>query len=306
LVSGIESRVEQLEKLPRQKMQTEQFEETSETYEWPSFQRDPVGLAKILVKKRQTRPEQIQEAEAIYQWLILQQPFAGDLIRDSAKVISDQGEAADAHQDLYMIVRTLAAAAQSGQEASKAIWQKYQHHFIGDRNRDIFFVRLRRITRRVASAWLVNIRQSGRNLALRWDPSLLPESIMPHALRLSILHPGLLENFLPQFFSRASDCLVKKSTYRRAILILNAVPWYGWSAEKHTTRLIRSGSIEPSEAGSETERIKKFIRDLRRRHKKHVTPMLVAMLVEIIKPLIRDLRSRYEKHVALIAKYTRG
>ena len=283
-------------------MRTKQFEEARRTYEWPTFQRDPAGLAKIVIKKRQTRSEQIQEAEAIYQWLIMQRAFAGDLIRASAKVISDQREAADARQDLYMIVRTLAAATKPRQKASKAIWQKYQHHFIGDRNRDMFFVRFRRITRRLASASLANIRQSARNLALQWDPSLLPEGIMPHALRLSILHPGLLEDFLPKFFFRASDCLAKESTYRRAILILNAVPWYGWSAEGHTTSLITSGSMKPSEAASEIERIKKFIRDLRRRHKKHVAPMLV----EIIKQLIRDLRSRHEKHLALVAKHARG
>jgi len=123
-----------------QKMQAEQSEEARETYEWPTFQRDPAGLAKILIKKRQTRSEQIQEAEAIYQWLIMQRAFGGDLIRASTKVISSQREAADARQDLYMIVRTLAAAAEPLQKASKAIWQNYQHHFIGDRNRDMFFV----------------------------------------------------------------------------------------------------------------------------------------------------------------------
>ena len=121
-------------------MRTKQFDEAGETYEWPTFQRDPAGLAKVVIKKRQTRSEQIQEAEAIYQWLIMQRAFGGDLIRASTKVISSQREAADARQDLYMIVRTLAAAAEPLQKASKAIWQNYQHHFIGDRNRDMFFV----------------------------------------------------------------------------------------------------------------------------------------------------------------------
>ena len=91
-------------------------------------------------------------------------------------------------------------------------------------------------------------------------------------LRLAILHPGiLLEHFLPRFFVRASDCLIHGSTYRRALFILEAVPELGWSAEKHTRRQIGLGEIHPSEDASEVETVKKFIRDLRRPHKKRLS-----------------------------------
>jgi hypothetical protein len=248
-------------------------------------------------QRKQTRLEQINEADEIYESLILQQGLVGDLIHASAKRISDEAETADVHLDLYMIVRHLTAA--TGHRTTKAIWERYKRHFESDENRELFFSRLRKLTRRVAAAWLVGyplpepkrnrarllrfvrrnpgsrlreIRKPARTFrddgALRWYSSLLPKSVAPFVLRLAILHPRVLERFLRRFFVRVSDCLIRGSTYRRKLLILSAVPEFGWSAEKHTRRLVELGEIQPSPASSEVETVKKFIRDLRRRDKK--------------------------------------
>jgi len=229
-------------------------------------------------KRRQTRPEQIQEAEKIYEWLIFQRELAGDLIRNCTKTLVDKEEAADARLNLYMIVRHLAAAAAPGSRS--AIWQTYQHHFVGDRNREAFFDKLRFLTRHIASTTLVSVGQpkgepEGKpDKSFRWDASLLPRSIAPHVLRVAIMHPGTLENFLPRFFVKASELLAQKSTYRRAILILQSVPRFGWSDEKHTKMLIELGALDLLEDGSEVETIKKFIRDLRRRYRDYVKEKL--------------------------------
>jgi hypothetical protein len=53
--------------------------------------------------RRQTRREQVQEAEKIYEWLIFQRELAGHLIRTSAKIIHDKEEAPDTRLDLQMI-----------------------------------------------------------------------------------------------------------------------------------------------------------------------------------------------------------
>jgi hypothetical protein len=234
----------------------------------------PFGSQEVVANKGngRRRAEQIQEADRIYEWLILQRGLAGDVIDASMKLISNEKERANARFDLYMIARGLAAAAPG---SWNAIWKSYQHHFIGDRNRQAFFNKLRSLTRRIASAALITFWETGRNPThvdadFRWDASLLPRGIAPSVLRLAILHPGVLEDFLPRFFIHASDCLLQKSTYRRALMILDAVPVFGWSAEKHTKRLIEIGEIKPSESGSEVETIKKFIRDLRRRYKKRI------------------------------------
>jgi hypothetical protein len=261
----------------------------------------PFGSDEVMANKGngRRRAEQIQEADEIFEWLIFQRALAGDLIHAGAKTISDAAEASDVRWDLYVIARNLAAV--TGHESPKAVWQNYQHHFIGAQKRKQFFGKLRLQARRVASAvlrstWepehktnLAKLRRLAKRLpsarlrkirkpkhktkddvdpALPWDSSLLPKSIAPQVLRLEILHPGVLERFLPRFFVRASDCLGEESTYRRALLILHAVPLIGWSAEKHTKRLIELGSIGLSAAASEVETIKKFIRDLRHRHKK--------------------------------------
>ncbi len=187
--------------------------------------------------------------------------------------IENRDEAADARVDLQQIADTLAAAIKRG--SRNAVWQHYHHHFIGDQNRKRFFAELQSLTRRIASACLVSVGEpqgepdGDSDEALRWNTSLLPRTTARHVLRLAILHPGVLENFLPRFFFQASDFWTKKSTYRRAILILQAVPRFGWSAEKHTKKLMELGVIDPSEAGSEVETVKKFIRDLRRRYQKY-------------------------------------
>jgi hypothetical protein len=259
----------------------------------------PCPNGEIVGRKRHDlrREQQVKEADEIYASLIFQRALVGDLIHASAKRISDPAEAADVRFELHMIVRHLAAA--TGHGSPKAVWEGYRHHFESDRNRELFLSRLRQLTRRVASALLVGypipepkrnrarllrfvrrtpslrlreIRKPARTFrddgALRWYSSLLPKSVAPFVLRLAILHPGILEHFLPRFFFRASDCLIHGSTYRRALLILSAVPEFGWSAEKHTRRLIELGEIKPPEAGSEVETVKKFIRDLRRRRRK--------------------------------------
>jgi hypothetical protein len=232
-------------------------------------------------ERRQSRPEQVEEADKIYEMLILQRGLAGDLINASLRLISNEKEVADARFDLDMIVRSLGAAAPG---SWNAIWKSYQHHFFGERNRQAFFSKLRSLTRRIASSALISVWETRRDpnhhidADLRWDASLLPRGIAPSVLRLAILHPGVLEDFLPSFFTHASDCLLQKSTYRRALMILDAVPAFGWSAERHTKRLIELGEIKSSEAGSEVERVKKFIRDLRARHKKR------AVLTAIRRP----------------------
>lgn len=244
------------------------------------------------------RALQTEEADEIFTSLVLQRGFVRDLIQASATRISDAAEAANVSLDLYMIVRGLAAAAGPGSPAP--IWQNYKAHFIGDQNRNNFFAKLRRRTRIIASAILfryvkpeakrnqtalrkflertpsVRVRKLSESArahrdqpdAFRWDSRLLPKSVAPSALRLAILHEGVLEEFLPRFFLRASDDLAQDSTYRRALLILNAVPEFGWSQEKHTKRLIELGSIKATDKGSEVETTKKFIRDLRRRYKR--------------------------------------
>jgi hypothetical protein len=247
------------------------------------------------------RALQTAEADKIFTSLVLQRGFVRDLIQGTVRRITDPVEAADVSLDLYMTVRGLAVAV--GLRSPDPIWQRYKAHFIGDQNREKFFAKLRHMTRRIASAMLFtypkpeakrnqavlrkflkrtpslrvrklseSARTSGdqSDPALQWDSTLLPKSIAPSVLRLAILHERVLEEFLPRFFFRASDDLAQDSTYRRALLILNAVSEFGWSAEKHTKRLIEFGSIKATEKGSERETTKKFIRDLRRRHKRPV------------------------------------
>jgi hypothetical protein len=230
-------------------------------------------VTKTRAKRRQTRDEQSKEAQKIYEWLLFQRRLASNLISASVKLISDKEEAANARMDLEMIVRHLARSVTGKWDAT---WQSYQKHFIGDQNRQDFFTKLRKLTRLIASTALVRAWQTkgkcplGADADFQWDTSLLPKSIAPSVLRLAILHPGVLEDFLPRFFTQSSDCLLQGSTYRRAVSILQAVPWLGWSAEKHTKRLIELREIKPSKAGSEVETVKKFIRDLRRRHQNYL------------------------------------
>jgi hypothetical protein len=224
-------------------------------------------------KRKQARVAQVQEAERIYEWLVLQRETAGELISAMVRPIEDPDERADARVDLQQIADTLAAAIKRG--SRNAVWQDYQHHFVGDRNRKRFFAELGSLTRLIASTWLFSIRdpksepEGDPDEAFRWNASLLPRSIARYVLRVAILHPGVLENFLPRFFVQASDFWAQKSTYRRAILILQAVPRFGWSAEKHTKMLMKLGALDPSGIDPQ-ETVKKFIRDLRRRYQKYV------------------------------------
>jgi len=79
-------------------------------------------------QRKQTRLEQINEADEIYASLVDQRGLVADLIYASAKRIRDPAEAAHVRLDLYMIVRHLAAA--TGRRSTKAIWERYKHHFI--------------------------------------------------------------------------------------------------------------------------------------------------------------------------------
>ncbi len=87
-------------------------------------------------EKRQTRHEQVQEAEKIFSWLVSQRQLTGDLIRTSAKIVDDKEEAADTRLDLHMIAKALAAATKPG--SGNAVWQDYQHHFVSDEHRKKF------------------------------------------------------------------------------------------------------------------------------------------------------------------------
>ena len=223
-------------------------------------------------EKRKTRAAQVQEAWQILNWLLLGN--GSELISAMVRRIEDRHERADARVDLRRIFDILISASEGS--SRHAVWHPYQHHFVGDRNRKRFFAELRSLTRRIASACLVSIvereGQRGGDLdeSFRWNTSLLPRSIAPQVLRVAILHPGVLENFLPRFFVQASDFWAEKSTSRRAMEILLDVERFGWSAEKHTKMLVKLGLLDPSETGSEVERVKKFIRDLRRRHQKYL------------------------------------
>ena len=65
------------------------------------------------------------------------------------------------------------------------------------------------------------------------------------------------------------------------MLILQAVPMLGWSAEKHAKNLTLFGALDRLEDGSEVETVKKFIRDLRQRHQKYVNERLCALRDQI-------------------------
>ena len=157
-------------------------------------------------KQKQTRAEQVRESWLILEWLILQREGAGELVSAVVRRIEDRHELADARADLQQIANTLGSVI-TRRGSRNPVWQQYQHHFVGDRNRERFFAQLRSLTRRFASACLVIGKPEGKpddNLdkAFPWNSSLLPRSIAPHVSRVVILHPGLLENFLPRFFFR--------------------------------------------------------------------------------------------------------
>lgn len=222
-------------------------------------------------RRRQTRAEQIEEANGIFFWLAICRGFATDLIRTTAKRVTDEEEALIFFRDLVFITLALNSVDVSRLDEK---WKDYQHHFIGDRNRWAFFMKLRRMTRRIASSRLNGtrpvMRTPGENHdeTIAWDASLLPPEAERYVVRVATLHPELLEDFLIGFFEQSSDLARKKSTFNRALHIALAVRTLGWSADKHTKHLIEIGALEPAEGGSEVEMVKKFIRDLRSRYQK--------------------------------------
>jgi hypothetical protein len=95
-------------------------------------------------------------------------------------------------------------------------------------------------------------------------------------LRLAILHPGVLEHFLPRFFTRVSDSSLSQSTFHRALLITLAVPRLGWSAKKHTAALRELGHQLKGNRRRQEETVKKFIARLRKKHR-HLHELLSAV-----------------------------
>lgn len=160
-------------------------------------------------------------------------------------------------------------------------WEHYRHHFECHQKRDAFFKELNDLGRAVALARLdgggYNRPLWSEGIQLRWNDSLMPRELTAPIARLTTLYPGILEGFLPRFFANVAKMYDKGSTHTRAMLILINVCRFGWSAEKHTKQLVQLKIIRPSAYGSEVERVKKFIRDLRSRYRKHV---------EIMKPYL--------------------
>ena len=230
-------------------------------------------MGQVKRKRKRTRRTNVREAEKIFSWLIGQQELAEDLIRRSAKRVKSANEAADVRLDLHLIVTILAAA--QAHEKEHPVWEVYQQHFVGDANRQSFFLKLRQITWRLASSCLASVGDSAVDLANEldstWDASLLPTRTAPHVLRLAILHPGILEFFLPRYFVLSSDLLAQRSPFRRKMRILQNVKHFGWSAKKHTAELLKSRDVQFGSAGSDEETIKKLIRDLRSRYRKHIS-----------------------------------
>lgn len=225
-------------------------------------------------RTRQTRAEQIAEANAIFEWLRFDRLLAGDLALKTTKRVKSQEEVVLLLIDLLNIAEALALP---DHKQFQQMWEHYQHHFLSNRNKASFFRRLREVTRRIAAARLDpsgtlhqfvtnNFENEG------WDNSLLPREVEVPVVRIATLHPGVLEDFLPKFFLQSSDLAppgfnsALRSTFERATLILLFVQHFGWSAEKHTRNLIALNAIKPSKV----ETVKKFIRDLRARHRRHL------------------------------------
>ena len=123
-----------------------------------SFPRPSDNVARKRDERR--RAQQSNEAEEIYTWLVVQRGRVRDLVHASVKHIGDPEEAADVRLDLYVIARCLTAAA--GPESTDAIWRNYKQHFVSNRNRHEFFIKLRRLTRRIGSSVLINYQKPNR------------------------------------------------------------------------------------------------------------------------------------------------
>jgi len=184
---------------------------------------------------RPTRAEQVDEAAGTQRWsrtdcklqfeLIFR--FVNRVARDRRAIIA---------LDLTNIVEILTTADPN---ASREKWQRYRRHFHGERNRLVFFRKLRAIARQIAMERLSPIRAEhpGHPETVKWDDSLMPPEAAGHLVRVATLYPGVLEGFLPRFFERISELESDRSTFERAECILRSVQEFGWSAEKHTRRI---------------------------------------------------------------------
>jgi hypothetical protein len=227
-------------------------------------------VAKLSSTDASKQAQDAAEADAIHTLVTLEARGCGfRLLYTSWKAVKHKEDRRGVWLSLFEIALRLTDVETIG---SDPVWSAYQQHFFGDEKRTRFFQRLRSLTRQVGSAHLITFGLSKDEVrgelanALRWDSSLLPASIAPYVLYLAILHPGVLEHFLPRFFTKVSDVSVG-STYARALLILSAVPRLGWSAKKHTNNLREIGLLRPGKRRTQEQMIKKFIARLRKKNR---------------------------------------
>jgi hypothetical protein len=239
----------------------------------------PAGLKKSASRRKpkQRRSEQMKEAEEIMDWLFTHHQLGLDLSFQIANRFPNKDEAAVLFVDLMNLSYFLTSLDEAGMRQK---WECYSHHFVGDQKRRAFFSQLENLARRVAqerlSAGGGGIQPpvwAARRAAVSWDDTLMPSETAPYLVRVATLHPGVLQEFLTRFFVYISDLHTHRSTFWRAFLILSFVPDFGWSAEKHTRKLLELNAIKPSEDGCEVEMVKKFIRDLRQRYRKYLRIM---------------------------------
>ena len=223
-------------------------------------------------KRKLTRAEQIQEAEAIRFSLLAGRGFALDRITTIANRFENKTEMQAVFRDLVYITLALTSAERFG---PIEMWKRYHHHFVNNAMRRAFFAKLLPITRRIASARLYgNATKRAAQWAnfeattIAWDSALLPPESEPYVVHLATLYPGVLQEFLPHLFAQMRRSIDPTSTFVRALEILRAVPALGWADYKHTANLIELKFLNPSHVGSGAM-VKKFIRDLRQRYPKN-------------------------------------
>lgn len=224
-------------------------------------------MAKPSITDASRRAQDAAEADAISALVTLEGKGCNlRLVSPSAKLAK-----AD-RRSVYLALGLIALGLTDTQTLGRdPVWRAYQHHFVGDEKRAKFFRRLRSHTRQVTADYLTLFGSSkddfkdGVGRPVQWDSSLLPASVARFVLYLAILHPGVLEHFLPRFFTQVSDASLYGSTYRRSLLILIAVPQLGWSARKHTNMLREVGLLRPGNRRTQEQTIKKFIARLRKK-----------------------------------------
>lgn len=226
-------------------------------------------------KRRQTRPEQIEEANGIRDWLFTFRSFGLDLIYQTAVRARYREKAALLLLDLSDIARALGTVDESGMDET---WERYKTHFIGDRNRKAFFENLRELTWAVAAERLSGGGPNGPiwldySSIVPWDDSLMPQQVAPAVVRVATLYPGVLEEFLPRWFERISDASISQSTFMRAVQIVLFVPSLGWSAQRHTANLNKLNALHRPGICFKEQTVKKAIRDLRLQYRKHLEIM---------------------------------